>query len=229
LQPANVVWFKNLKPEYRTSFNDWQANQNLTEDDAKGPTYIEMVEWISESWDKLTRDVIKKSYKCTGYTNSDVKLYHAALRDIVTQNKVPASSAVVLSTEDEDKLPGAFMHDETAAYGIPASQGDHSANGSIPGSHENAEVNESLNESQSLTEEGDNADDDEVIVEHHLHPRAYHPSSTAVSNNMNFAAPCVYNSQMYSQAQNHLPDGHHNEYPPCPPIIGGNYSRYQHY
>jgi hypothetical protein len=117
IQPANVVWFKTLKPEYRVSSDKWYANAKKSSADGvqiDGPTYIEMVEWISEIWDKLGRDEIKKSFKCTGYTSSNQTDYHPMLLDLLTNNTIPSSHEVEFSDDEEDgMLNGESLSDES--------------------------------------------------------------------------------------------------------------------
>lgn len=76
LQPADVSWNKPFKDRYRELYENWlQEEDRITDLTAFGnpraPTKLQMVNWVKQAWNSLSREVITKSFDACGITTSD--------------------------------------------------------------------------------------------------------------------------------------------------------------
>jgi transposase-like protein len=69
LQPADVSWNKPFKAAYKRLYDDWMANGEKSYTAAgnvRAPSKVLALEWVKKSWDLVTEDVVKNSFKVCG-------------------------------------------------------------------------------------------------------------------------------------------------------------------
>jgi hypothetical protein len=69
LQAPDVCWNAPFKAHYREMYEDWLANGPKTYTkggNMRPPTRIMLATWVRQAWDKVSREIIVKSFKvCT--------------------------------------------------------------------------------------------------------------------------------------------------------------------
>ncbi len=119
LQPAGVAWFAVIKKAYREKWNHWftfgdkdfTVNLNM-----KSPGYVLCSSWISEIWQEMSADLIRKSFDLCGVHNNHLTMnftlsirmdnLHSTLRTILT-----TEGSLLQQTIDTDTdLAEADMH-----------------------------------------------------------------------------------------------------------------------
>ncbi|GES92590.1 pogo transposable element with KRAB domain [Rhizophagus clarus] len=73
LQPLDVSLNKFFKSKVQRLYNNWinDAIKDYTPSEKiKRPTYSLVANWIKESWDSMNINMIKRSFKCCGISNS---------------------------------------------------------------------------------------------------------------------------------------------------------------
>ena len=73
LQPADVSWNKPFKTAYRELYNEWMATGDKSYTPAgnmRAPEKKLCLEWVNVAWRKVTTDVVIKSFKACGISNS---------------------------------------------------------------------------------------------------------------------------------------------------------------
>jgi hypothetical protein len=72
LQAPDVCWNAPFKAHYRELYEDWLANGPKTYTaggNMRPPTRIMLATWVRQAWDKVSREIIVKSFKvCTLYS-----------------------------------------------------------------------------------------------------------------------------------------------------------------
>ena len=67
LQPADVVWFKQLKSDLETSIEEWKRSENHSVTrggNARPPTTEELSGWLYRAWQRISTDTITRSFSC---------------------------------------------------------------------------------------------------------------------------------------------------------------------
>ncbi len=71
LQPADVCWNRPFKANMTRCYDDWIASENFeltAAGNLKAPSLDLVASWISKSWNEISPELIKKSFKCCGIT-----------------------------------------------------------------------------------------------------------------------------------------------------------------
>jgi len=55
----------------------------------RSPSYITIIDWISEIIRDIPSELVSKSFDVTGIMQNNVDLYHSALRHILTTDELP--------------------------------------------------------------------------------------------------------------------------------------------
>jgi hypothetical protein len=66
LQPADVSWNRPFKMHLEESYNEWlfQGEKTYTaKGNMRAPTVAVLLTWIKNAWDKITPEIIRKSFK----------------------------------------------------------------------------------------------------------------------------------------------------------------------
>lgn len=72
LQPCDVSWNRPFKDAFRNRYDDWlvDGEVSLTPKGNRRPPSKELIlKWVKESWDEVSPDVVRKSFKVTGISN----------------------------------------------------------------------------------------------------------------------------------------------------------------
>ena len=88
LQPADVSWNKPFKNHLQNPYDEWLFSGEKTYTAAgnmRAPTVKLLLQWIKEAWDKITPEIIRKSFKKTGIScaldGSEDHLFDACSED----------------------------------------------------------------------------------------------------------------------------------------------------
>jgi hypothetical protein len=119
LQPNDVCLMSFIKAEYLKLWTDWFINSEKSftrHGNMRSPGYAQVIQWLSAIMDKLSlnKDLIKKSFTCTGITQSDPELFHAALKHVLTSNDT--SIAILDDLDGTEDLADMFLDDEEIEY-----------------------------------------------------------------------------------------------------------------
>ena len=75
IQPADVSWNKPFKTAYKQRYNRWMIEGEKTYTKAgnvRAPSKLLCLQWVKESWDSITSDIIVKSFRACGISvNTD--------------------------------------------------------------------------------------------------------------------------------------------------------------
>lgn len=73
LQPADVSWNRPFKAAMQECYDEWLFNGQHTftaNGNRRPPPLPLFLTWIKQSWDKITPDIIRKSFKKCGLSNA---------------------------------------------------------------------------------------------------------------------------------------------------------------
>ena len=81
LQPADVSWNAPFKAVYTELYEEWlqdpaRATDLTPANNPRAPSRLTMVNWVKESWRRLSTDVIIRSFEACGITSNDPNLIH---------------------------------------------------------------------------------------------------------------------------------------------------------
>ena len=69
VQPADVSWNKPFKDQFREFYDDWMESGEKTYTkggNMRAPTFELVCKWIVDSWDAVSNETIKKSFRACG-------------------------------------------------------------------------------------------------------------------------------------------------------------------
>lgn len=73
IQPADVSWNKPFKAAYKEKYNKWMVEGEKTYTKAgnvRAPSKLLCLQWVKESWDSVSSDIVKKSFRSCGISVS---------------------------------------------------------------------------------------------------------------------------------------------------------------
>jgi hypothetical protein len=73
LQPADVSWNRPFKAHIQESYDEWlfSGERSFTpKGNRRAPPLSTFLRWIKEAWDKITPEIIKKSFLKCGISNA---------------------------------------------------------------------------------------------------------------------------------------------------------------
>ena len=94
LQPADVCWFRSIKAQFNTKWNEWIINEDKTytaHGNPRSPGYAEAINWLSEIWRNFDSNIIVKSFECTDIIGNRSMLHNgirAILNEMSTQDYI---------------------------------------------------------------------------------------------------------------------------------------------
>lgn len=106
LQPADVCWIKPFKDQLR---EHWKAFMRKTEKTKKGntksPSRQDVLRWVSEAWECVSEDLIRRSFKKCGISNaldgSEDGEFHSSLSQASNSIEVTDEEICELIFDDE--------------------------------------------------------------------------------------------------------------------------------
>ncbi|KAI2796665.1 hypothetical protein BLOT_015676 [Blomia tropicalis] len=117
LQPADVSWNKPFKDYYSEYYNEWMrtASPNLTKHgNPRPPPKEKILSWIIGAWNKISPELIQKSFKACGISNevngSEDDLIHCSkhdhlksVTDLLSKNsEETVTTSIEINEEDDD-------------------------------------------------------------------------------------------------------------------------------
>lgn len=72
IQPADVSWNRSLKSRIQDKYDEWLSNGEHTftaNGNMRPPSFVQLVDWIRESWNSIPKEQIEESMKQCGITN----------------------------------------------------------------------------------------------------------------------------------------------------------------
>ncbi len=97
LQPADVGWFRSMKAQYHSKWQEWYLSspKSFTKaSNLKSPGYAKVINWISEIWQNFDKEIIIRSFESTGITSTNEDDYNNLLRAAL-KNKAPPTHTLV--------------------------------------------------------------------------------------------------------------------------------------
>jgi len=97
LQPADVGWFRSLKAQYHSKWQEWYLSspKSFTKaSNLKSPGYAKVINWISEIWQNFDKEIIIRSFESTGITSTNEDDYNNLLRAALN-NKAPPTHTLI--------------------------------------------------------------------------------------------------------------------------------------
>lgn len=73
IQPADVSWNKPFKAAYKEKYNKWMVEGEKTYTAAgnvRAPSKLLCLQWVKESWNSISTEIIKKSFRSCGISVS---------------------------------------------------------------------------------------------------------------------------------------------------------------
>ena len=92
VQPQDFSLMKAVKSRFANKWRNWflESDKSYTKSrNMRSPSYITIIDWISEIIRDIPRELISKSFDVTGIMQNNVDLYHSALRHILTTDELP--------------------------------------------------------------------------------------------------------------------------------------------
>jgi len=93
LQPADVGWFRSLKAQYHSKWQEWYLTEPKSftkSNNIKSPGYCKVIQWISEIWNQFDPEIIVKSFASTGITSQHPDDYNHILRSVLNNQLIPS-------------------------------------------------------------------------------------------------------------------------------------------
>jgi hypothetical protein len=112
LQPADVCWFSFIKNKLHERWTDWYINDEKTftkANNMRSPGYANVIKWISDVWDEMDENIIRKSFDQCGIT-SDNQL-HSVLNTILQENSVMTDFVCDEHASDEFEMDDIDLFD----------------------------------------------------------------------------------------------------------------------
>jgi hypothetical protein len=160
LQPADLMWFKELKRIYHEKWTSWWLNDRKAftrNGNLKSPGYVKAMKWFMEAWNELDKDVIISSFEKTGITYSNPDNYNSVLKYVLENSTMPGS--ILEEEEDCDEINGfncechdSYDEEDSSFDSRDASVDDDDSSSQSDSS--NGSVSESEKDSSSQSEIG---------------------------------------------------------------------------
>ena len=100
LQPADVSWMRPFKHAFQERWNNWFINVTNT-GNMRSPGYSVVITWLSEIWQEMTPEIIRKSFDQCGITSVQNGDLHNRLRHYVLKKQMVED---VIDENEDDNL-----------------------------------------------------------------------------------------------------------------------------
>ena len=121
LQPADVVWFKQLKADLTVSIDEWKSNDGhffTRGGNVKPPTNADLSRWLSRAWHSISSETIVRCFqRCLLGDSLDLhiaqhELYGPLFRHKLVEIMDAAQSSTEVEVDEETESDIAEIYDE---------------------------------------------------------------------------------------------------------------------